>query len=79
MQCICDFFERRFGFEADSFPSFEEIVREGELDIEVEASGVHGEVPASLLLVEFDRVRTYRERAAVCVEGVRLTLSICCV
>lgn len=39
VNCIRDFFRRRFGYESTLHPTFSDITREDDLDIEVSASG----------------------------------------
>ncbi|KAK7116085.1 uncharacterized protein [Littorina saxatilis] len=39
VQCIRDFFSKRFAYESELFPTFKDIVRTGNLDREVAASG----------------------------------------
>eukprot|EP00039_Didymoeca_costata_P012213 m.175114 g.175114 ORF g.175114 m.175114 type:complete len:501 (-) comp15419_c0_seq1:5148-6650(-) len=39
VRCVRDFFERRFGYQSERYPRFEDIVREYNLDVEVAASG----------------------------------------
>eukprot|EP00795_Rhopilema_esculentum_P006225 gene6225-11636_t len=51
VQCMRDFFRRRFGFESEIFPKFEDIRRMHNLDKEVAASGFSKEME-----VEFDEV-----------------------
>jgi RIO kinase 2 len=42
--CIKTFFLRKFRFEADDAPKWEDVKREGKLDFEVEASGYGGKL-----------------------------------
>jgi RIO kinase 2 len=44
VQCIRDFFKRRFNFEADSYPNFKDIKKSNSLDVEVNASGFSKEI-----------------------------------
>lgn len=39
VQCVRDFFKRKFDFICDEYPKFEEIQRKHNLDVEVSASG----------------------------------------
>ncbi|XP_047004277.1 serine/threonine-protein kinase RIO2 [Schistocerca americana] len=39
VNCVRDFFRRRFGYESTLYPSFSDIMREDTLDVEVLASG----------------------------------------
>uniref|UniRef100_A0A914PMR2 non-specific serine/threonine protein kinase n=1 Tax=Panagrolaimus davidi TaxID=227884 RepID=A0A914PMR2_9BILA len=39
VQCVRDFFKRKFDFDCDEYPKFEEIERKHNLDVEVSASG----------------------------------------
>ena len=44
VECIKTYFSRRFRFEADEWPRWEEVKREGKLDFEVQASGYGGKL-----------------------------------
>lgn len=44
VECIKTFFLRKFRFEADEAPLWEDVKREGKLDFEVEASGYGGKL-----------------------------------
>ena len=44
VECIKTFFLRKFRFEADEAPRWEDVKREGKLDFEVEASGYGGKL-----------------------------------
>jgi RIO kinase 2 len=44
VECIRTFFLRKFRFEADEVPQWEDVKREGKLDFEVEASGYGGKL-----------------------------------
>jgi RIO kinase 2 len=44
VECIRTFFLRKFRFEADDVPQWEDVKREGKLDFEVEASGYGGKL-----------------------------------
>ncbi|XP_066273198.1 uncharacterized protein [Branchiostoma lanceolatum] len=48
VQCIRDFFLRRFGYESELYPTFEDVRREFDLDVEVAASGFTKEMQESL-------------------------------
>ncbi|XP_018306519.1 serine/threonine-protein kinase rio2 [Mycetomoellerius zeteki] len=39
VNCIRDFFKRRFGYESELYPTFQDISREDSIDTEVKASG----------------------------------------
>ncbi|XP_074851392.1 serine/threonine-protein kinase RIO2 isoform X2 [Carettochelys insculpta] len=39
VKCIRDFFKKRFGYESELFPTFQDIRRECSLDVEIAASG----------------------------------------
>lgn len=39
VNCIRDFFKRRFGYESELYPTFQDVSREDSLDAEVKASG----------------------------------------
>lgn len=39
VQCIRDFFNRRFRYESELYPTFKDITREDSLDVEISASG----------------------------------------
>uniref|UniRef100_A0A8C3TI07 Serine/threonine-protein kinase RIO2 n=1 Tax=Chelydra serpentina TaxID=8475 RepID=A0A8C3TI07_CHESE len=39
VKCIRDFFKKRFSYESELFPTFQDIRREGSLDVEIAASG----------------------------------------
>jgi len=44
VECIKTFFARRFRFEADEVPQWDDVKREGKLDYQVEASGFGGKL-----------------------------------
>lgn len=44
VECIKTYFARRFRFEADEWPRWEDVKREGKLDFEVQASGYGGKL-----------------------------------
>lgn len=48
VECIKTFFSRKFRFEADEAPRWEEVERVGKLDFEVEASGYGGKLAAEM-------------------------------
>lgn len=50
VQCIRDFFKRRFNFESELYPKFSDVKKVYSLDIEVNASGFSKEIQ------EFDKV-----------------------
>nr|SVE74117.1 EOG090X04DJ [Daphnia barbata] len=39
VKCLRDFFKRRFNFEGEAYPTFSDVVREANIDVEVAASG----------------------------------------
>jgi len=39
VQCVCEFFKRKYGYESELFPTFADIVRTHNLDVELLASG----------------------------------------
>uniref|UniRef100_T1JBB8 Serine/threonine-protein kinase RIO2 n=1 Tax=Strigamia maritima TaxID=126957 RepID=T1JBB8_STRMM len=39
VNCIREFFKKRFNYESELWPSFSDIVREDKIDVEIEASG----------------------------------------
>jgi RIO kinase 2 len=48
VECIKTFFLRKFRFEADEAPQWEEVERVGKLDFEVEASGYGGKLASEM-------------------------------
>ncbi|XP_039284642.1 serine/threonine-protein kinase RIO2 isoform X2 [Nilaparvata lugens] len=50
VNCIRDFFKRRFGYESHLYPTFDEISREDALDAEVSASGFTKRMEKDLLV-----------------------------
>ncbi|KAK3750568.1 hypothetical protein QZH41_009810, partial [Actinostola sp. cb2023] len=48
VQCIRDFFLRRFNFESENYPKFSDVVRSRSLDVEIAASGFTKEMEQSL-------------------------------
>ncbi|XP_008053241.1 serine/threonine-protein kinase RIO2 [Carlito syrichta] len=46
VKCIRDFFMKRFGYESELYPTFNDIRREDSLDVEVSASGYTKEMQA---------------------------------
>ncbi|XP_014281362.1 serine/threonine-protein kinase RIO2 [Halyomorpha halys] len=49
VNCIKDFFRRRFAYESELFPTFDDIEREDSLDVEVSASGFTRQMDKDLL------------------------------
>ncbi|KAL1139740.1 hypothetical protein AAG570_006718 [Ranatra chinensis] len=49
VKCIRDFFKRRFGYESSLHPTFNDILREDDLDVEVAASGFTRQMENDLL------------------------------
>lgn len=39
VQCIKNYFRKKFGYESEQFPSFDDITKDDGIDVEVEASG----------------------------------------
>jgi RIO kinase 2 len=50
VECIKTYFARRFRFEADEWPRWEDVKREGKLDFEVQASGYGGKLEKEMEL-----------------------------
>ncbi|XP_066591960.1 uncharacterized protein RIOK2 [Prorops nasuta] len=50
VNCIRDFFRRRFGFESELYPTFKDIEREDCIDLEIKASGITKSMEKDLLL-----------------------------
>lgn len=50
VNCIRDFFKRRFGYESELYPTFKDISREDCIDIEIKASGITKQMEKDLLL-----------------------------
>lgn len=50
VNCIRDFFRRRFGYESELYPTFEDILREDCIDIEIKASGLTKQMEKDLLV-----------------------------
>ncbi|XP_033226378.1 serine/threonine-protein kinase RIO2 isoform X2 [Belonocnema kinseyi] len=48
--CIRDFFKRRFGYESEMFPTFEDLKREDCMDVEIKASGLTRQMEKDLLV-----------------------------
>ncbi|CAL8069364.1 unnamed protein product [Orchesella dallaii] len=48
VQCIIDFFKRRFTYESELFPTFADIEREDSMDVEIAASGFTKEMNEDL-------------------------------
>ncbi|KAK2580049.1 hypothetical protein KPH14_012333 [Odynerus spinipes] len=49
VNCIRDFFRRRFGYESELYPTFKDISREDCIDIEIKASGITKQMEKDLL------------------------------
>ncbi|XP_031574992.1 serine/threonine-protein kinase rio2-like isoform X2 [Actinia tenebrosa] len=60
VQCIRDFFLRRFNFEGEAYPKFSDIVRSQNLDVEIAASGFTKEMD-----------KTFEEEAAAALGTMR--------
>ncbi|XP_077275679.1 RIO kinase 2 [Temnothorax americanus] len=56
VNCIRDFFKRRFGYESELYPTFQDISREDNIDTEVKASGFAREIEKEIdiFLTEID-------------------------
>lgn len=50
VNCIRDFFKRRFGYESELYPTFDDISREDCIDVEIKASGVTKQMEKDLLM-----------------------------
>ncbi|XP_075224673.1 RIO kinase 2 [Lycorma delicatula] len=50
VNCVRDFFKRRFGYESEMFPTFDVINREDAMDLEVSASGFTKQMEKHLLI-----------------------------
>lgn len=50
VNCVRDFFKRRFGYESEYHPTFDDIERESALDVEVSASGFTKQMERDLLV-----------------------------
>lgn len=48
VQCIIEFFKKRFGYESELYPTFKDVVREDTLDLETAASGFTKEIQEEL-------------------------------
>lgn len=48
--CVRDFFKRRFGYESELYPSFDDISREDCIDVEIKASGLTKQMEKDLLV-----------------------------
>lgn len=48
VQCVRDFFKKRFGYESELYPCLTDIERKGTLDVEVQASGFTRDLEISL-------------------------------
>lgn len=51
VDCIREFFRRKFNFESEEYPKFEEMERKHSLDVEVEASGFTRKMGIDLMKV----------------------------
>ncbi|EFN83388.1 serine/threonine-protein kinase RIO2 [Harpegnathos saltator] len=49
VKCIHYFFKKRFGYESELYPTFQDILREDDIDIEVKASGLTKQMEKYLL------------------------------
>lgn len=49
VNCVRDFFKRRFGYESELYPMFEDILREDCIDVEIKASGLTKQMEKDLL------------------------------
>ncbi|XP_043491317.1 serine/threonine-protein kinase RIO2 [Polistes fuscatus] len=50
VNCIRDFFRRRFGYESELYPTFKDIIREDCVDIEIKASGLTKQMEKDVLM-----------------------------
>lgn len=50
VNCIRDFFKRRFGYESELYPTFNDISREDCIDVEIKASGLTRQMEKDLLV-----------------------------
>ncbi|XP_015596389.1 serine/threonine-protein kinase rio2 [Cephus cinctus] len=50
VNCIRDFFRRRFAYESELYPSFKDISREDCIDVEIKASGLTRQMEKDLLV-----------------------------
>lgn len=50
VNCIRDFFKRRFAYESELYPTFEDISREDCIDVEIRASGLTKQMEKDLLI-----------------------------
>ncbi|XP_015181055.1 PREDICTED: serine/threonine-protein kinase RIO2 [Polistes dominula] len=50
VNCIRDFFRRRFGYESELYPTFKDILREDCIDIEIKASGITKQMEKDVLM-----------------------------
>lgn len=60
VNCIRDFFKRRFGYESELYPTFDDISREDCIDVEIKASGLTKQMERDLL-VEMGMVQAEEE------------------
>lgn len=65
VNCIRDFFRRRFGYESELHPTFKDILREDCIDIEIKASGITKQMEKDLL-VEMGFVEEENEDNEIC-------------
>ncbi|XP_017752125.1 PREDICTED: serine/threonine-protein kinase RIO2 isoform X2 [Eufriesea mexicana] len=49
VNCVRDFFKRRFAYESELYPTFEDISREDCIDVEIKASGLTKQMEKDLL------------------------------
>ncbi|XP_018907900.2 uncharacterized protein RIOK2 [Bemisia tabaci] len=49
--CIRDFFKRRFGYESEFYPTFNDVSREDIMDVEISASGFTRQMDEELLAI----------------------------
>ena len=49
VNCVRDFFKRRFAYESELYPTFEDILREDCIDVEIKASGLTKQMEKDLL------------------------------
>lgn len=53
VNCVREYFRRRFGYECAGFPSFDDLTRDDNLDVEVSCSGFTKEMERDILQVCF--------------------------
>ncbi|CAK9824916.1 Serine/threonine-protein kinase RIO2 [Anthophora retusa] len=65
VNCIRDFFKRRFAYESELYPTFQDISREDCIDVEIKASGFTKEMEKDLLreigMIEVDEKEEIEE------------------